>query len=140
MQYSEKLHELLNDLPSFPERMKIEKVSKLVTNLHDKTEYVIHIRNLKQALNYGLILKKVYRVNKFNQKAWLKPYVDMNTKLRQKAKNNFEKYFFKLTNNAAFEMTMKNLRKNRNIKLVTTERRRNYLVSEPNYHTTKFFT
>ena len=120
--------------------MKIEKVSKLVTNLHDKTEYVIHIRNLKQALNYGLILKKVYRVNKFNQKAWLKPYVDMNTKLRQKAKNNFEKYFFKLTNNAAFEMTMKNLRKNRNIKLVTTESRRNYLVSEPNYHTTKFFT
>ena len=64
----------------------------------------------------------------------------MNTKLRQKAKNNFEKYFFKLMNNAVFRKTMKNVRKHRNIKLVTTERRRNYLVSEPNYHTTKFFT
>ena len=64
----------------------------------------------------------------------------MNTKLRQKAKNNFEKYFFKLMNNAVFGKTMENVRKHRNIKLVTTERRRNYLVSEPNYHTTKFFT
>ena len=65
--------------------MKIEKVKKVVTNLHDKTENIIHIRNLQQALN----LKKVHRVIKFNQKAWLKPYVDMNTKLRQTAKNNF---------------------------------------------------
>ena len=64
----------------------------------------------------------------------------MNTKLRQKAKNNFEKEFFKLMNNAVFGKTMTNLRKHRNIKLVTTERRRNYLVSEPNYHTSKFFT
>ena len=63
----------------------------------------------------------------------------MNTKLRQKAKNNFEKDFFKLMNNAVFRKTMENVRKNRNIKLVTTERRRNYLVSELNYHTTKFF-
>ena len=61
-------------------------------------------------------------------------------KLRQKTKNNFEKDFFKLTNNADFGKTMKNVRKYRNIKLVTTERRRNYLVWEPNYHTTKFFT
>ena len=83
--------------------MKLEKVEKLATNLHDKTlEYFIHIRNLKQALNHGLILKKVHRVIKFNQKAWLKPYIDMNTKLRQKAKNNFEKDFFKLMNNAIF--------------------------------------
>ena len=64
----------------------------------------------------------------------------MNTKLRQKAKNNFEKDFFKLINNLVFGKTMENMRKRRNIKLVTTERRRNYLVSEPNYHTTKFFT
>ena len=64
--------------------MKIEKFEKLVTNLHDKAEYVIHITNLKQALNHRLILKKVHRVIKLNQKAWLKPYIDMNTKLRQK--------------------------------------------------------
>ena len=72
--------------------MKIEKVEKLVTitNLHNKIEYVIHIRNLKQALNRGLILKKVDRIIQFNQKAWLKPYINMNTKLRQKAKNNLK--------------------------------------------------
>ena len=67
--------------------MKIEKVKNLVTNLHEKIEYVIHIRNLKQALNYGLILKKVHKVVEFNQEAWL------NTKLRPKAKNSFEKDF-----------------------------------------------
>ena len=76
---------------------------------------------------------------RFNQKAWLKPYIDMNTKLRQKAKNNFEKDFFKLMNNVVFGKTMENARKHRNIKLVTTERRKNYLVLEPNYHTTRFF-
>ena len=66
VQYLEKLHELHNDLPFLPERMKIEKVEKLVANLHDKTEYVIHIRNLKLALNHGLVLKKAHRVIKFN--------------------------------------------------------------------------
>ena len=64
----------------------------------------------------------------------------MNTKLRQKAKNNFEKDFFKLMNNAVFRKTMENVRKHRNIKLIATKRKRNYLVSQPNYHTTKFFT
>ena len=96
-----------------PERLKIEKVEKLVTNLHDKTEYVIHIRNL----NHGLVLQKVDRVINFNQKAWLKPYIDMNTKLRKKVKTNFEKDFFKLLNNAVFGKTTENVRKHRNIKL-----------------------
>ena len=66
--------------------MKIEKVEEPVPNIHDKTEYVIHIRNLKQALNHGLELKTVHRIIKFNQKAWLKPYIDMNTDLRIKVK------------------------------------------------------
>ena len=74
--------------------MKIEKVKKVVANLHDKTEYVIHIKNLKQALNHGLVFKKVHRMIKFNQNAWLKRYVDINTDLRKKAKNDFEKDFF----------------------------------------------
>ena len=91
IQYPEKLLEL-HDLPFLPERMKLENVEKLVTNLHDKTVYVIHIRNLKQALSHGLILR-VHRMIKFNQKVWLKPYIDMSTELRQKAKNNFEKDF-----------------------------------------------
>ena len=120
--------------------MKIEKVEKLVTNIYNKTDNVIHIRNVKQALNHGVSLKKVHRVIKFNQKAWLKPYIRMNAKLRQKAKNNFQKDFFKLTNNGVFGKTFENVRKCRDIRLVTTERRRNYLVSEPKNHTKKFFT
>ena len=74
--------------------MKIEKVEKLVANLHDKTEYVIHIRNVKQTLNHELVLNKVYRVITFNQDAWLKSYIDMNTDLRRKAKFFLKKHFF----------------------------------------------
>ena len=121
-------------------KIKIEKVKKVVSNLHDKTKYFIHKKKLKEALNHGLILKKVYRVIIFNQKSRLKSHIDMNAKLRQKAKNNFEKSFFKLINNAVFRKNMENVRKHRNAKLVTTEKRRNYLVSESNYHTTIFFT
>ena len=86
VQHPKKLQQLHNDLPFLPERMKIEKVKTLLTNLHDKNEYVIHIRNSKQAVNHGLILKKVHRVIKFNQNAWLKPYIDMNTDLKEKQK------------------------------------------------------
>ena len=100
----------------------------------------MHIGALKHALNHGLILKKVHRVIQFNQEAWLKPYIDMNTKLRTEAKNDFEKDFFKLMNNAVFGKTMENVRKHRDIKLVTTDKRRNQLASEPNYHTTKYFS
>ena len=74
--------------------MKIEKVKKLVANLHDKIKYFIHIRNLKQALNHGLVLKKIKRVIKLNQNTWLKPYLDMKTDLRKKSKIDFEKDFF----------------------------------------------
>ena len=84
-QHPEEFHELHNDLPFSSERMKIKKVEKVVANLHDKKEYVTHIRNSKQALNHGLVLKKVHRIIKFNQKAWLKPNIDMNTELRKKS-------------------------------------------------------
>ena len=72
---------------------------------------------------------------KFNQNAWLKPYIDINTDPRKKAKNDFEKDFLKLINNSVFGKTIENITKYRYIKLATTERIRNYLVSEPNYHT-----
>ena len=79
----ENIYEIHNDLRFLPEQTKIEKVEKFVANLHDKTEYNIHIRNLKQALNHGLVLKKFHRVIKFNQNAWLKPYINLNTDLRK---------------------------------------------------------
>ena len=92
--------------------------------MHNKNKYVIHIRNLQQALNHQLILKKVHRVIKFNQKDCLQTYIEMNTELTQKAKNNFEKDFSRLMNNAVFGKTMENVRKHREIKLLTIESRR----------------
>ena len=90
---------------------------------------------MKQALNHGLKLKKIHRVIEVNQKEWLKPYIDMNTELRKAAKNDFEKDLFKLKNNSVFGKTMENIRKHRDITLVTTDKKRSKMVSEPNYHT-----
>ena len=87
--YPSKLHKLHSDMPFLPERMKIDKTQKLVCNLRDKKKYVVHISILKQALNHGLKLKKVHRVIEFNQEAWLKKYIDINTELRKKASNDF---------------------------------------------------
>ena len=137
--YPSKLHKLHSDIPFLPEKMKIDKTQKLVCNLRYKKKYVVHISILKQALNHGLKLKKVHRVIEFNQKAWLKKYIDMNTELRKKASNDFEKDF-KLMNNAVFGKTMENVRKHRDIKLVKTDYKRNKLVSEPNYHTMKLIS
>ena len=102
VEYPKHLHDLYSDLSFLPERMKINKCNKLVCNLYDKNNYVVHIRSLKQALDHGLILKKVHRVIQFNQEAWLKEYIDMNTELRKQAKNDFQKDFFKLINNSVF--------------------------------------
>ena len=85
--------------------MKIDKCEKLVCKLLNKKKYIVHIKSLKQALNHGLKLKRVHRIIEFNQKAWLKPYTDMNTELRKVASNDFEKDFYKLMNNAVFGKT-----------------------------------
>ena len=139
-EYPKHLWSFHKDFPFLPKRKKIKNVEKLVCSIEHKEKYVIHIRALKQALNNGLLLNDVHRVIKFNQEVWLKPYTDMNTKLRTEAKNEFEKDFFKLMNNSVFGKTMENVRKHRDIKLVTNEERRNKLVSGPNYHTTKHFS
>ena len=135
--YPKELYELRKDLPFLPDRMEVNKVNKLVASVHDKTNYVIHIYALKQALNHGLILKKEHAVISFNHAAWLKPYIDMNTELRTQAKNDFDKDYFKLKNNSAFGKTMENIRKHRDIKLVNNDIKHKILASEPNYHATK---
>ena len=135
VKYPKKLHGLHSDLPFLSEQMELNKCKKLVCNLFNKKKYVAHINTLKQALNNGLKLKKSHRVIEFNQESWLKPCIDMNTELRKLAKNDFEKNLFKLMNNSVLGNAMENIRKHREIKLVTTDKKRCKLVSEPNYHT-----
>ena len=107
-------------------------MEKFLTNLLDK----IQLTNLKQTLNHKSVFKKVHKMLNFNQNAWLKPYIDANTDLRIKPKNNIETYF----NNVIFGKTMQTVRKHKDIKLAIIERRKNYLVSKPNYHPIKLFT
>ena len=135
--YPSKLQNLHSDLPFLLERMFINNAKKLVCNLNDKKNYIVHINVLKQALDHGLKLGKVHRVIEFEQEAWLKEYIDVNTELRKKATNDFEKDFFKFMNNAVFGKTMENVRKHRDIKLVKTDKKGNKLVSEPNFHIMK---
>ena len=102
-------------------------------DLHNKKKYVVQIKSSKQALNNGLKLKRVHRIIEFSQKAWLKSYIDMNTELRKLAKDDFEKDLFKLMNNAVFGKTMENIRKHRDIKLVTTDKKRTKLSYDKLY-------
>ena len=140
VKYPKKLYDLHSDLPFLPKRMKIDKCKKLVCNLRNKKKHLVHIKSLKQVLSHGLKLKKVHRIIEFNQEAWLKPYIDMNTELRKLAKNDFEKDLFKLMNNSVFGKTMENIKKHRDIKLVATDKKRSKLVSEPNYHTMNYIS
>ena len=140
LEYPKNLHDLHSDLPFLPERMRINRCNKLICNLSDKNKYVVHIKSLKQALNHGLILKKVRRVISFYQEPWLKQYIITNTEERNKADSDFKKDFYKLMCNAVFGKSMEQVRNHRDIRLVTTNKRRNQLVSEPNYHSTKWFS
>ena len=83
VKYPKKLHDLHSDLPFVLERMKIDDCKKVLCNLRKKKKYVVRRRSLKQALNHGLKFKKIYRIIEFNQEAWLKNYIDMNTELRK---------------------------------------------------------
>ena len=131
--YPKELHNQHNDLPFVCERMEINGVEKLVPNLRDKKNYVIHIQALNQVLQHGLRLDRIHRVIEFDQLPWLKTYIDFNTQLRTAATNDFEKDFFKLMNNSVFGKTMENIRKHRNIKLVTTEEKYLRTVMKPNF-------
>ena len=132
--YPEELHDLHNDYPLCPERVECDKgVKKLIPNLSDKNNYVIHYKNLMQCLRFGMKLKKIHRGIKFIESDFMSPYINMNTNLRTQAKNNFEKDFFKLMNNAVFGKTMENIRNRVNIKLVNTGEQFKKLTAKPNY-------
>ena len=140
LEYPEELHDLHNDYPLCPERVECDNgVKKLIPNLRHKNNYVIHYKNLIQCLRLGMKLKKIHRGLKFVESAWLKPYIDTNVILRTQAKNNFEKDFFKLMNNAVFGKTMENIRNRVNIKLVNTGEKFKKLTAKPNYESRIIF-
>ena len=109
LEYPKKLHDLHNDHPLAPERITVNRIEKLIPNLADKKKYILHCKNLKQYLDLGLKVTKIQRGISFNDKAWMKPYIDLNTKLRTESTNDFEKDFFKLMNNSVFGKTMENI-------------------------------
>ena len=127
------LHNPHNDLPFMCERMEINGVEKLVPNLRDKKNYVIHIQALNQALQHGLRLDGIHREIEFDQSPWLKTYTDFKTQLKTAATNDFEKDFFKLMNNLVFGKMMEKIRKHRNIGLVTTKEKYLGIVMKPNF-------
>ena len=97
-------------------------VKKLISNLGNKTYYVVHYRNLQLYLSLGIKLTKIHRVLKFKQSAWMKNYIDFNTKKTINAANDFEKDFFELMINSIYGKTMENLRKRINVRLVNNEK------------------
>ena len=128
LEYPDELHELNNDFPLAPEKIavfsdmlskyyekiadeyeiKVDDVKKLISNLGNKTNYVVHYRNLQLYLSLGMKLTKIHRVLKFKQFDWMKKYIDFNTKKRMNAANDFEKDFFKLMINSVYGKAMEN--------------------------------
>ena len=140
LEYPDHLHDSHNDYPLAPEQITSKnKVEKLMPNLGNKEKYVVHYENLKQYLSLGLRLTRIRRGIKFVESEWLKPYIEMNTGLRTKDKNNFEKDFFKLMNNAVFGKTMENIRKRVDVKLVNDREKARKLVAKPNFNRVNIF-
>ena len=159
LEYPEELHDLHNDYPLAAEKIKVTEdmlspycreiaekfkvkvglVEKLVPTLSNKEKYVLHYRNLQLFMSLGLKLAKIHRALEFDQRPWLKSYIDFNTKKRTGAKNSFEKDFFKLMNNSVFGKTMENLRKRQDIKLVTDKEKLLKWTSRPSYISCKIF-
>ena len=163
LEYPQALHSQHTDYPLAPERMKVKKewlskkqqeiiarsgqrytpTDKLIPNLFDKDEYVVHYRNLQYYVSQGLVIKKVYEAIKFEQAPWMKPYIEFNTAERAKAKNDFEKDFYKLMNNSVFGKTMENLRKRVRVSVVqpqTHPKKYKKLTSDPAFKGRKIFS
>ena len=139
LEYPRGLHDVHNDYPLAPERLQINNVEKLIPNLSDKKKYVLHRENLKLYLGLGLKLQCIHRGIKFGEKPWMKSYIELNTDLRTKGKNDFEKDFFKLMNNSVFGKTMENIRNRVDVRLVNNQDKAKKLISKPNLkHWTRF--
>ena len=138
--YPHHLHELNNDYPLAPKRIGAIEVDKLIPNLRNKKNYVVHHEPLKQCLELGLEITKVHRGITFYESAWLKPYIDLNTELRTKATDDLEKNFFKLMYNFVFGKTIENIRNRVNIELVGSEAQARKWISEPRYEDRKIFS
>ena len=137
--YSRDLHDLHNDYPLAPDKLKINNVEKLIPNLWGKKKYVVHHENLKLYEKLGLEIKKIHRGIKFREESWMKSYIELNTDLRVKGKNDFEKDFFKLMNNSVFGKTMENIRNRVDVKLVNDRKKAEKLFAKPNLkHWTRF--
>ena len=141
LKYSKNLHDPHNDYPLAPENIKLpdSTVTKLIPNLSNKKKYIVHHETLKLYESLGLKVRKIHRGIKFSESAWLEKYICLNTDLRIKAKNDFEKDFFKLMNNSVFGKTMENIDKRVDIRLVCNENKAIKLVAKPNYDCTTIF-
>jgi hypothetical protein len=139
LEYPSELHDLHNDYPLAPENMVLNEVGKLVPNLQNKKNYIIHYRALKQYLNMGMKLVRIHRVLEFDQSPWMKSYINLNTEMRKKATSDFEKDFYKLMNNSVFGKTMENIRKRIDVQLVKTREACQKLVNKPNFSSFKIF-
>ena len=120
-------------------KIKSRNCQKFVLNLCNKNKYFIHERNLKQAVDAGLMTTKIHRVLRFNQKPWMKEYIDFNTEKHKLAKNDFEKDFFKLMINLVYGKKLVNVRKCQNIKLRTSDKLINRDISNPRFINRKIF-
>ena len=133
LEYPHELHDLHNDYPLAPEHLEVGGVSKLIPNLYDKKNYVVHYEALKLYERLGLVVTKIHRGIVFHDSPWLKGYIDKNTQLRMQSKSKFEKDFFKLMNNSVFGKTIEDIRKRTDIKLVTTKEQAEKYINKPNY-------
>ncbi|KAF0702093.1 Uncharacterized protein FWK35_00033771, partial [Aphis craccivora] len=139
--YPKELHDLHSDFPLAPENsFDNEQLPKLLTTLYDKKKYIIHYETLKLYIKLGLKIEKIHRVLEFSRSPWLKDYIDFNTNLRSKAKNEFKKEYFKLMNNSVYGRTMMNVRNHVDIKLCTRKQQVDRLIVKPNFDRRTIFT